>query len=141
MSLDRFQFSLRLLVRKRHASRWRPGKTARDHFTIDLPRFKRPVRCDPGGKRPSRQSMDEKRIESTFISSRFCRVPDKPEGCAMIDVAVGFIGNVDLVGLQRGQQFNQVTEKRTALVRNGLAMQGSMVVLLNERVGFIFPGR
>src|SRR5215475_2179481 len=131
MSPDRLQFSLRLLGRKRHASRWRPRKTARGHFTVDLPRFKRPVRCDPGGKRPGGQSMDEISIDSASISNLSCRITDKPERRAMVDVAIGFVGNVDFGGLQSGQQFNQVAEHGLALIESRRAMHGTVVVLLD----------
>src|SRR5215472_5783471 len=140
MNADGLQFSLRLLGRERYASRWWPGKTARGHFTVDLPRFKRPVRCDPRGERPGGQSMDEISIDSAFISGLLCRITDKPERRAMVDVAIGLIGNVDLGGLQGGQQFNQVAEHGAAFVKNRLAMHGSVVVLLDERVGLIFLG-
>src|SRR5215468_5909454 len=131
MSLDRPQFSLRLLGRKRYASRWRPGQTARGHFTVDLSRLKRSVRCDPRRERPGGQSMDEIRIDSAFISNLLCRITDKPERRAMVDVAIGFIGNVDFGGLQRGQQFNQVAEYGLALIGSRLAMHGTVVVLLD----------
>src|SRR5262252_6589938 len=106
MSPDGLQFSLRLLVRERYASRRRPGKTARGHFSVDLPRFKWPVRCDPRGKRPRGQSMDEISIDSAFISDLLCRIADKPKRRAMVDVAIGFVGNIDFGGLQDRQQLN-----------------------------------
>ena len=75
--------------------------------------------------------MNEISIDSAFISDLFCRITDKPEGRTMVDVAIGFIGNVDFGGLQRGQQFNQVAEHGLALIGNRLAMHRTMVVLLD----------
>ena len=75
--------------------------------------------------------MDEISIDSAFISNLLCRITDKPKRRAMVDVAIGFIGNVDFGGLQRGQQFNQVAEHGAALIGNRLAMHGTVVVLLD----------
>src|SRR5215469_9405497 len=84
--------------------------------------------------------MDKIGIESAFISHLSCCVPDKPERRAMVDVAIGFVRNVDLGGSQRGQQFNQVAEQRATLVRSWLAMHGSVVILLDQRIGLILFG-
>src|SRR5215467_16245290 len=84
--------------------------------------------------------MDEIGIERAFISNLSGCVSDKPKRRAMVDVAIGFVSNVDFSGLQRGQQFNQVAQHRATLVRSRLAMHGSVVILLDQRIGLILFG-
>jgi hypothetical protein len=52
--------------------------------------------------------MDEISVDSAFISDPLCRITDKPERGAMIDVAIGSVGNIDFGGLQDGQQFTDM---------------------------------
>jgi len=75
--------------------------------------------------------MDEISIDSAFISDLLCRIADKPKRRAMVDVAIGFVGNIDFGGLQDGQQLNQVAKHGATPVRSWFAMHGGVVVLLD----------
>ena len=52
--------------------------------------------------------MNEISIDSAFISDLFCRITDKPERRAMVDVAIGLVGDIYFGGLQDGQQFTDM---------------------------------
>src|ERR1700751_1820185 len=56
----------------------------------------------------------------------------------MIDMAIRFVGNIDLIWLQRSQQFNQIAQDRAALISSRLTVHGSVVILLDRRIGLVF---
>lgn len=63
-------------------------------------------------------------IEGAFISHLLCCISDKPECRAVVDVAIGFVGDVDFCWLQRSQHFNQIAEHGTASVSGRRAVYG-----------------